>query len=89
MKKVLRTTLPLIAATALFSCASAPQEAKSKQAVAPAKDEYVDYTPIGSWISKKVKKSRLKPTEQQIEQTHDAMRELQRPIAPGEPKEGR
>jgi TRAP-type uncharacterized transport system substrate-binding protein len=86
MKKALRTILPLIAAAALFSCANPSKEAKPKPTTVPAKGEYVDYTPIGSWISKKVKKSRLKPTEQQVEQTQDAMRELQRPIAPGEAK---
>lgn len=84
MKNALRTTLPLLAAAALFGCASAPKEAKSKQPVDQAKDEYVDYTPIGSWVSKKVKKSKLKPTESQAERIQDVMRELQRPIAPAD-----
>lgn len=86
MKTVLRTTLALLATSVLCGCASTKQEAKPAQAAAQPKDEYVDYTPIGSWVPKKAKKSQLKPTENQADQTRDAMRELQRGIAPGEKK---
>lgn len=86
MKPVLRITPALLATFVLFGCASAKQEAEPGQAAAQPKDEYVDYTPIGSWVPKKVKKSQLKPTENQADQTRDAMRDLQRPLAPGEKK---
>ena len=41
-------------------------------------DEYVYYYPTGSWVPVKVKKSAVKPTKQETQDSQDGLRELQR-----------
>jgi hypothetical protein len=65
-----------VAASFLTACASKPTTTAEKPA-AP-KEEYVSYTPTGSWISKKVKKSAVTTSEQETAEAQMALGELQR-----------
>jgi len=61
----------------LTACTSKPATAAADKP-AEAKDEYVRYTPTGTWMSKKVKKDQVKPTDQETADAQQAMQEAQR-----------
>ncbi|HLP26620.1 MAG TPA: hypothetical protein VK477_13145 [Acidobacteriota bacterium] len=71
-----RTLLAALVAALITSCATQPKAAQTKTEVPKAQDDTVNYTPLGSWVPKKVKKAQLATTEQQQEQTRDALRNL-------------
>lgn len=78
MKRTLITLTGLIAASLFAGCASKPTtttEAKPKPA---QQEEYVSQTSLGSWVPKKVKKSEAKTSEQDSQDSQQAMSELQR-----------
>lgn len=67
-----------LAAGSGFLTACVSQEKTAAAQPAAAKEEYVTYTPTGSWMSKKVKKSQVTPTDQESAEAKQAMEELQR-----------
>lgn len=82
MKKTTLLLAGMMALGFLAGCASTDAQPTAKKADAtkkPAKqEEYVRYTPTGSWITKKVKKTDVEPTETESEEAARAMGELQR-----------
>lgn len=80
-----RLLTALLLAAMLSGCASTQQATASSQTPKqPEKEEYVEYTPLGSWVTKKVKKSQVKTSEQLTQQNQDGLRNLQS-SAPGYP----
>lgn len=75
---LLRFCLLLLTAAALSSCATANKTAATTQQPASDRDEYVNQTTTGSWITKKVRKSQAQPTAQETEQAQRALDQVQR-----------
>jgi len=71
-----RAALAALLLVALAGCASQTSAPKATAEKAAAQDDTVEYTPLGSWVPKKAKKTQLKTSEQQQEQTADAMRNI-------------
>lgn len=86
MKATTRLGLALAAATLLTSCASQPADPTAKK---KSEEEYVYYTPTGSHIPIKVRKSLVTPTEEQTAASQRWMGEVQRAgLKPDSPPPG-
>jgi len=86
MKSLRLILVALVVSVGLAGCASERYQAEARKMKAQ-KDQYVDYTPVGSNIPVKIPKDEAKTSEKETEEAQRVFREAQRSgvRTPGDP----